>query len=117
MASLLKTLGFRAGVVSVLIFVVFLGVWYAATAPAGGIGGLAPGMTAEQVEYAKMMGKDPGTVKADGFPTLGQMGATMAGHLRNPFYDNGPNDKGIAIQLAHSLGRVALSSCRSKRCR
>jgi nitrate/nitrite transport system permease protein len=28
--------------------------------------------------------------------------------LTNPFYDNGPNDKGIAIQLAHSLGRVAL---------
>jgi nitrate/nitrite transport system permease protein len=26
----------------------------------------------------------------------------------DPFYDNGPNDKGIAIQLAHSLGRVAL---------
>jgi nitrate/nitrite transport system permease protein len=32
------------------------------------------------------------------------MGATMVGHLSDPFYDNGPNDKGIAIQLAHSLG-------------
>jgi nitrate/nitrite transport system permease protein len=28
--------------------------------------------------------------------------------VTNPFYDNGPNDKGIAIQLAHSLLRVAL---------
>jgi nitrate/nitrite transport system permease protein len=28
--------------------------------------------------------------------------------LSNPFYDNGPNDKGIGIQLAHSLGRVGL---------
>jgi nitrate/nitrite transport system permease protein len=29
-----------------------------------------------------------------------------ARHLANPFYDNGPNDKGIGIQLLHSLGRV-----------
>ena len=36
------------------------------------------------------------------------MGATAWKHLSNPFYDNGPNDKGIAIQLAYSLGRVAL---------
>jgi hypothetical protein len=28
------------------------------------------------------------------------MGSTVWGHLSNPFYDNGPNDKGIAIQLA-----------------
>jgi nitrate/nitrite transport system permease protein len=55
-----------------------------------------------------MMGKDPGAGKSGGFPTLGQMGSTVWGHLSNPFYDNGPNDKGIAIQLAHSLGRVAL---------
>lgn len=26
--------------------------------------------------------------------------------LRNPFYDNGPNDKGVGIQVALSLGRV-----------
>ena len=26
----------------------------------------------------------------------------------NPFYDNGPNDKGIGIQLAYSLVRVLL---------
>src|SRR5437870_999232 len=28
--------------------------------------------------------------------------------LSHPFYDHGPNDKGIAIQLASSLGRVFL---------
>jgi nitrate/nitrite transport system permease protein len=28
--------------------------------------------------------------------------------VRNPFYDNGPNDKGIAIQILGSLGRVFL---------
>jgi nitrate/nitrite transport system permease protein len=26
--------------------------------------------------------------------------------LRNPFYDNGPNDKGIGLQVLYSLGRV-----------
>jgi nitrate/nitrite transport system permease protein len=28
--------------------------------------------------------------------------------LRDPFYDYGPNDKGIALQLFSSLGRVFL---------
>ncbi len=36
------------------------------------------------------------------------MGTTVAKHLASPFYDNGPNDKGIALQLAYSLGRVGL---------
>ena len=103
----LKSLQFRAGVLSVLILLVVLGIWYAAT-NAGTVGAASTGMTAEQIEYAKMMGKDPGVTKSSGFPTLGQMGKTMWGHVSNPFYDNGPNDKGIAIQLAHSLGRVAL---------
>ena len=102
-----RSLNFRAAVLSGLIFLVLLGIWYTATvstvaAPS------ATSMTAEQVEYAKMMGKDPGNAKSGGFPTLGQMGTTVWGHLSNPFYDNGPNDKGIGIQLAHSLGRVAL---------
>jgi nitrate/nitrite transport system permease protein len=29
-------------------------------------------------------------------------------NLASPFHDNGPNDKGILIQLGHSLARVAL---------
>jgi len=31
---------------------------------------------------------------------------TLAQMLSRPFYDNGPNDKGIGIQLASSIGRV-----------
>jgi nitrate/nitrite transport system permease protein len=102
-----RSLNFRAGLLSVLILVLVLGIWYAATGSTASATSSA-GMTAEQIEYAKMMGKDPGNAKAAGFPTLGQMGTTVWGHLSNPFYDNGPNDKGIAIQLAHSLARVAL---------
>jgi nitrate/nitrite transport system permease protein len=35
--------------------------------------------------------------------------AATAGHmLANPFYNNGPNDKGIGLQLAASLGRLGI---------
>ncbi len=59
------------------------------------------------------MGRDPaaeaGAAPAkSGFPTLAQMGETILGHLASPFYDAGPNDKGVGLQLAHSLGRVAV---------
>jgi nitrate/nitrite transport system permease protein len=106
--NLFKTLGFRAGIVSAVLFVVFIAIWYAATASPASSGGKLSGMTAEQIEYQKMMGKDPGAAKASGFPTPAQMGKTFVAQLSDPFYDRGPNDKGIAIQLAHSLGRVAL---------
>ena len=110
--QLFKTMGFKAGVVSVLIFLVFVSAWYLATAtPAGTAAPSAAGMTAEQIEYQKLLGKDPsgaGGAKKSGFPTPMQMGQTFVDQLRDPFYDRGPNDKGIAIQLAHSLGRVGL---------
>jgi len=104
----MKSLNLKAALVTLLLLGLFLGIWHAATQSAGGGGAGAAGMTAEQVEYAKMMGKDVGSGKTTGFPTLSQMGSTFARQLADPFYDNGPNDKGIAIQLAHSLGRVAL---------
>jgi nitrate/nitrite transport system permease protein len=97
----------KAALVSLLLFLLFLGVWHVATLQASA-GAAAGGMTAEQVEYAKMMGKEVGSQKTTGFPTLSQVGATFVRQLADPFYDNGPNDKGIAIQLAHSLGRVGL---------
>jgi nitrate/nitrite transport system permease protein len=104
----MRLLDLKAALVSLLILLLLLGIWYAATLPAGGAAASTAGMTAEQIEYAKMMGKDAGTQKTTGFPTPGQMAATAVQQLANPFYDNGPNDKGIAIQLAHSLGRVAM---------
>jgi len=106
--NIFKTLGFRAGLVSALLFLVFLAAWYAATAGTTTVAGPAASMSAEQIEYQKMMGKDPGAAKASGFPTPLQMGQTFAQQLSDPFYDRGPNDKGIAIQLGHSLGRVGL---------
>ena len=109
--NIFRTLGFRAGVVSALLLFVFIAFWYVATARTENAAAGTTGMTAEQIEYQKMMGKDPssaGQTKASGFPTPMQMGQTFVRQLSDPFYDRGPNDKGIAIQLAHSLGRVGL---------
>ncbi len=102
-------LSLRAGALSALILVVLLAIWHVATLPAVST---APAvtLTAEQIEYQKMLGKDPAAAapKNGGFPTLSQLGATIAANLAHPFYDNGPNDKGIGIQLGWSLLRVAL---------
>ncbi|MDO9003332.1 MAG: nitrate ABC transporter permease [Aquabacterium sp.] len=101
----------RAGLLSLLILAVILGVWHLATLPKAAVASSGPALTPEQIEYLKLMGKDPG-VQADagtgtsGFPTLLQMGRTVREHLSQPFYDKGPNDKGVGLQLMHSLGRV-----------
>ncbi len=101
-------LNLQAGIVSVLILLVLLGIWHLATLPSGGAA--ATGLSPEQVEYQKLLGKDPaaGAKANNGFPTLAQMGETVVRNLASPFYDNGPNDKGIGIQLGHSLLRVGL---------
>lgn len=105
----MKSLNLKAGLVSLLIFLAFLGIWYTATQPAPGTPAASTaGLSAEQIEYQKMMGKDPGSSKTTGFPTLGQMGTAIWKQVSNPLYDNGPNDKGILIQLGHSLARVGL---------
>ena len=101
------SLNLRAALVSLLIFICFVGAWQLATTGPS-IGGASTGMTAEEIEYAKMMGKDPGAAKSTGFPPPIEVAKASWGHLSDPFYDNGPNDKGIGIQLAHSLGRVGL---------
>jgi nitrate/nitrite transport system permease protein len=91
------SLGVRAALLTALLFGVLLFVWYLATLPSG------TASTATD-EYAALMGKS--AQKASGLPTLAQLGEVAWKHVTDPFYDNGPNDKGIGIQLAYSLGRV-----------
>ena len=105
----------RAALVSLLLLGLMLLVWHLATLNPTAAAPKPVALTAEQIEYAKLMGKDPSANAAaaaaplkSGFPTLAQMGSTMAHHLSAPFYDNGPNDKGIGLQLAYSLARVGL---------
>ncbi len=111
-----RSLGFRAGLLSALILLGVLAVWHVATMPAAPAAAApAAALTPEQLEYAKLMGKDPATLATpaaapakSGFPTLGQMAEVISANLARPFYDNGPNDKGIGLQLAYSLARVGL---------
>lgn len=102
------SLSVRAALLSLVIFVSLLGIWYVATLPSAPVASTA-GMTAEEIEYQKMLGKGPATEAApvSGFPTPAQFAETAWKQLANPLYDNGPNDKGILIQLGYSLGRVA----------
>ena len=117
----LTSLNARAALLSLLLLGLLLGIWHLATMNAGtassATNAAAPAMTPEQIEYAKLMGKpvpaDAGgsassVATKSGFPTLAQMGSTVVHHLADPFYDKGPNDKGIGLQLAYSLARVAL---------
>ena len=99
----MNKLNLRAGVLSLVILLAVLAVWHVATQQPE-----AAAISAQDAEYAKLMGKNVGSGKTTGFPTLKQMGETVWKHVTNPFYDNGPNDKGIGIQLAWSLGRVGL---------
>ena len=94
--------------VSLLIMVFFVGAWQLSTQGPSIAGATKAGATAEDIEYLKMMGKDPGASKSTGFPPPLEVAKATLKQLSNPFYDNGPNDKGIGIQLAHSLGRVGL---------
>ena len=93
--------GGRAALLSAVLLALVLLGWQAATR--SGPGAAAP--SPEDAEYAALMGQ--GTKKTTGFPSPVQIGQALVGHLANPFYDRGPNDKGIGIQLGHSLARVA----------
>ncbi len=96
----------RGAILSVVILLMCLFIWHMATTqkvvpPAG--------ISTNSSEYNSLMGQGSGeSVQKTGFPTLTQMGETIYKQLSHPFYDNGPNDKGIGIQLAYSLARVAL---------
>src|ERR1700710_1871571 len=92
------SLRFRAAIVSVLIFVAFVGAWHIATRSTSAVATMTP-------EYAKLMGLTA-TQGKSAMPGPLDVGAKLWEHLKRPFYDNGPNDKGLGIQLAYSIARV-----------
>jgi nitrate/nitrite transport system permease protein len=59
-------------------------------------------------EYAKLVGAQAASGQKSAFPTPADLGRKIVEHLKDPFYDRGPNDKGIGVQLAYSIGRVLL---------
>jgi len=110
----------RAALLSLSILLLLLGIWQVSTQPRAVTQPPAAhgNADADAAEYAALMGQAPpagasqsaggAEKRATGFPTPTQFATVALGHLKSPFYDRGPNDKGVGIQLAHSLVRVGL---------
>ena len=95
-----SNLTLRASVLSFVIFALFIAAWHIATRQTGSVAAMDP-------EYAKLMGLTATTGKS-AMPGPFDVAAKIWEHLKNPFYDRGPNGKGLGIQLAYSIGRVML---------
>lgn len=91
------SLNARAGLLSVLLLLVLLGLWEGLerTPILGGDEQLS--------EYEMLLGGADETAQV---PPPSAIMALAWEQLSNPFYDAGPNDKGIGIQLGYSLYRV-----------
>ena len=90
-----------AGALSLAILAAFLVVWqFAVSGSSGPVQNMDP-------EYAKLVGATASQGKS-AMPGPLDVGATLWQHLKDPFYDKGPNDKGVGIQLAYSIARVLL---------
>ena len=94
------SLNIRATVVSIVLFFLFVLAWHFATSGISAVDDMDP-------EYAKLLGKTA-TQGTSAMPGPLQVGAKLWEHVRQPFYDNGPNDKGVGIQLGYSIARVAI---------
>ncbi len=91
----MQSLNIRATVLSIAILAFFLGIWEALNRP--------PAASAAVSEYELLMGAADQEARV---PPPSKVIRHAYDELRNPFYDAGPNDKGIGIQLAYSLYRV-----------
>ena len=85
----------RAALLSIVMLVVGLLIWEAAIP--------AQKAASDLTEYERLMGL--GQERA-GVPPPSQVLAKAWEQLSNPFYDAGPNDKGIGIQMGYSIYRV-----------
>jgi nitrate/nitrite transport system permease protein len=92
------SLNTRASIVSVLVLLTFLGAWQLAVSGTATTAKMDP-------EYAKLMGAAANTGKS-AMPGPLEVGAKLWSLIADPFYDKGPNDKGIGIQLGYSIARV-----------
>jgi nitrate/nitrite transport system permease protein len=85
----------QATVLSIVILVGTLGVWE--------IGATVGESTGPVSEYEALVAGEGDTAR---IPPPSAVIKLAYEQLTNPFYDAGPNDKGIGIQLLYSLGRV-----------
>lgn len=89
------SLRLRAALVSLALLALILGIWEGLN--------IAPGDAKPLTEYEILMG---GASQEARVPPPSDVIKRAAEELGNPFYDAGPNDKGIGIQLGYSLYRV-----------
>ena len=98
---MIKSLDLRAFMVSILLAAVLLLGWSLASQPDSAVSHASSRLSPE---YAALMGGN--TANKSGLPTPAEFWHTVRKQLSDPFYDRGPNDKGIGIQLGYSLARV-----------
>lgn len=92
---MLKSLNLRAALLSVVLLAILLGIWELANQP--------PDAEKALTEYELLMG---GADQEARVPPPSAVIERAYEELSNPFYDKGPNDKGIGIQLGYSIYRV-----------
>ncbi|WP_142850381.1 nitrate ABC transporter permease [Telmatospirillum sp. J64-1] len=97
---MINSLPLRAGILSVVLFGLFLLAWHLA------VSGTGPTVEMDPA-YAALMGQAAVQGKS-AMPGPMDVAATLWGHLSDPFYVRGTNDMGLGIQLGHSILRVAL---------
>ena len=85
----------KSVIVSLLLLVTVLGAWELSSQP--------PKAATEMTEYELLMG---GVEQEARVPPPSAVIGRAIEELSEPFYDRGPNDKGIGIQVAYSLSRV-----------
>ncbi|MCB8888233.1 nitrate ABC transporter permease [Vreelandella malpeensis] len=91
------SLNVRAALLAIVLLVVGLGVWEGVNH--------SPLMGGNETlsEYEQLLA---GADERASVPPPSEIAAKAWKELSNPFYDAGPNDKGIGIQLGYSLYRV-----------
>jgi nitrate/nitrite transport system permease protein len=91
----MQNIHIRSMLLSLVILVVLLGIWEMANQP--------PKAEKALTEYEMLMG---GSEPQARVPNPSEIGKLAVEELSDPFYDKGPNDKGIGLQLLYSLKRV-----------
>lgn len=86
----------KAALLSVLFLALTLGIWEATSS-------VSFEVNENMTEYERLMG---GADQEARVPPPSEVLVRAWEELSNPFYDAGPNDKGIGIQLGYSLYRV-----------
>jgi nitrate/nitrite transport system permease protein len=90
-----SALNIRATLLSLVILIIALALWEALNRP--------PEATEALSEYELLLG---GADQQARVPPPSKVAEHAWKELSNPFYDAGPNDKGIGIQLGYSIYRV-----------